>query len=234
MVINQFITKLKDGKGAHGYLLVGEVAAAKNFFEQLVTGLAIHPADRLTIDSPDIKIDEVRGLIKRLIMRPFASSRKLAFISGKLWGEAAAALLKIVEEPPGQTLIFIHAKHVDDIPITLASRLEKVRLSGGASPLGSYPGPKQLSAMSLKEKFTLARTVADEEQAGEFIDSILVALRKGLVYDEPTQQAIEECLAAKRHLVANINERLLLENLLVKLGNSSKSQFQNPNAKTPI
>lgn len=217
MVTDQFIAKLKRGRGAHGYLLVGEPAAAKQFFDELVSGLAIHPADRLTIDSPEISIDEVRALIKRLIVRPFGGSGKLAFISGKLWGEAAAALLKIVEEPPGETLVFFQAKHIDDIPITLASRLEKVRLGGVANPLGSYPGPKELSAMSLQEKFTLARTIAEQKQAREFIDTVVLALRDALVYDEPTQRLIEECLAAKRQLVYNVNERLLLENLLVKI-----------------
>lgn len=196
---------------------MGEPAEAKHFFDKLVSGLAIHPADRLMIDSPEISIDEVRGLIKRLIVRPFGGSGKLAFIAGKLWGEAAAALLKIVEEPPGGTLMFFQAKHVDDIPITLASRLEKVRLGGVASPLGSYPAPKQLSAMSIQEKFTLARTLAEQKQAREFIDTLVLALREALVYDEPTQRLIEECLTAKRQLVYNINERLLLENLLVKI-----------------
>ncbi|MBI3260938.1 hypothetical protein HYZ64_01020 [Candidatus Berkelbacteria bacterium] len=218
-MINQLITKLKQGKGAHGYLLVGEPGEAKHFFDELARGLAIHPADRLMIDSPEISIDEARGLIKRLIVRPFGASGKLAFIAGKLWGEAAAALLKIVEEPPGGTLIFFQAKHVDDIPVTLASRLEKVRLGGAASPMSNYPDPKQLSAMPLKEKFALARTVAEQKQVGELIDSILVALRDNLVYDEPTQRLIEECLAAKRQLAYNINARLLLENLLVKISN---------------
>lgn len=217
MVTDQFIDKLKRGSGAHGYLLVGEPAEATSFFNELVRGLAIHPADRLTIDSPEISIDEVRGLIKRLIVRPFGGSGKLAFVSGKLWGEAAAALLKIVEEPPGATLIFFQAKHVDDIPITLASRLEKVRLGGATSSLASYPSPSELAAMSLQEKFKLARSLADEKQAREFIDTLVLALRGTLVYDEPTQRLIEECLAAKRQLNYNVNERLLLENLLVKI-----------------
>lgn len=217
MVINQFVAKLKQGRGAHGYLLLGESAEATNLFNELVSGLAIHPADRLEIDSPEISIDEVRGLIKRLVVRPFGASGKLAFISGKLWGEAAAALLKIVEEPPGETLLFFQARHVDDIPVTLASRLEKVRLSGAARPLTSYPGPNELSAMSLQERFKLARTVAEQKQAGEFIDTLVLALRGALVYDEPTQPLIEACLAAKRQLIYNVNERLLLENLLVKI-----------------
>ena len=59
-------------------------------------------------DGPIIKVDQVRTLCARLALKPYEADTRFAIIpdAHKLNPEAGNTLLKILEEPPGQTVLF--------------------------------------------------------------------------------------------------------------------------------
>ena len=78
-----------------------------------------------------ISIHEVRDLIHFLSLTPFVASRKIAIISGvsRLTFEAATALLKSIEEPPGQSVLLLLAQNIDEVLPTIRSRCVLVRFN---------------------------------------------------------------------------------------------------------
>lgn len=76
-----------------------------------------------------IKIEEVRELIARISLKPFNSRHKTAIIDNaeRLTIEAANALLKTLEEPPGQAVIILIAKNSSMLLETIVSRARVVK-----------------------------------------------------------------------------------------------------------
>lgn len=77
----------------------------------------------------EIDIDHARDLIARLSYRPYESQRIVAIIdrADLMNVTAANALLKTLEEPPGDTVIIIIASNMDSLLPTVVSRLRAVR-----------------------------------------------------------------------------------------------------------
>jgi DNA polymerase-3 subunit delta' len=76
-----------------------------------------------------IKIDQVRQLREVLALQAYEGRVKVAILDdvGKLTIEASNALLKVLEEPPMQTLFVLICQHLGSIPATLTSRAQVLR-----------------------------------------------------------------------------------------------------------
>ncbi|MSR00921.1 MAG: DNA polymerase III subunit [Gammaproteobacteria bacterium] len=84
----------------------------------------LQPSD----DSKDIKIDQVRDLIRDLSLTSHGGGRKVVIISpaDKLNRNAANALLKTLEEPPPGSLLLLVTGEPSRLPITLQSRCTRL------------------------------------------------------------------------------------------------------------
>lgn len=133
----------KWGKLGHAYFLFGDSGVGKRTLAEMFAGflevglfeLSPGPLLDVTIFSPNEKgtlsIDVMRDVKKFLFQKPFRSLRRTVIIdeAEKLTGEAASALLKIVEEPPVHSLIFFIARQEESLFPPLLSRLTKVYFS---------------------------------------------------------------------------------------------------------
>ncbi len=92
-----------------------------------------HP-DVIIIDSggKPIKIEQVRDLIGALCLKPFGTGKKVAVIDSAqlMTPEAGNALLKILEEPPRETVIILTATGARELLPTIVSRCQQIRFSG--------------------------------------------------------------------------------------------------------
>ncbi len=79
-------------------------------------------------DSLNYGIDIVRKLKKWSLLKPFNANVKLALIqhADKLTTEAQNALLKLIEEPPQDTLIFLTTKNKNLLLETIQSRCQTI------------------------------------------------------------------------------------------------------------
>ena len=140
---------LRSGRVAHAYLFEGVEGCGKKktalaFIEALFCGkdeacgtcpscrkMAALQHPDLHLVEPDgnfIKIDQIRELQKQLSYRPFEAPKKACIIDGaeRLNPAAGNALLKTLEEPPGNALIIlISASHGELLP-TIVSRCQQL------------------------------------------------------------------------------------------------------------
>ena len=145
---------LADGRVAHAYLLAGpdgtgkrlvalEMAKALNCTASgphpcdvcptcVQIGRGTHP-DVHTLSpvapSETIRIEAVRQLLGRIVLRPFNAAFQVAIIDGaeRLTEEAANSLLKALEEPPAHTRFLLTTAKPSVCLPTIVSRCHLVR-----------------------------------------------------------------------------------------------------------
>ena len=135
---DQLIKSLRGEKRAHAYLFAGpDNVGKRTVAERLCVGLGV--VERIVLDSQgdpdsagrrDIVIEEVRNLRTALSTTALAGAGVRAVILDRvddLTEPAANALLKILEEPPPQTLFFLIASSLDRVLGTICSRAAVVR-----------------------------------------------------------------------------------------------------------
>jgi DNA polymerase-3 subunit delta' len=80
-------------------------------------------------DRRDLRVDQVRELIQWFVLRPLMAARKVAIVDGAHdMNEAGQnALLKTLEEPPGDAVIILVADGLAQLLPTVRSRCRRVR-----------------------------------------------------------------------------------------------------------
>lgn len=90
-----------------------------------------HP-DLLIIEPEEegkqVKIDQIRELIEYVTLKSFSGHYKIAIIKAAdaMNRATANALLKTLEEPPSQSMLFLLSHRPSSLPITIRSRCQKV------------------------------------------------------------------------------------------------------------
>jgi DNA polymerase-3 subunit delta' len=121
-----------------------------------------------------LRIDRIRALLAALAMKPFSARHRVVIIAEAqcMNPEAANALLKMLEEPPANTLLVLTASHRSDLLPTIVSRCRHIRFNPlspadlinllGQSPdvdAGYAPVAAMLSGGSLSKARQLALPV---------------------------------------------------------------------------
>lgn len=140
---------ISSGKTAHAYLFEGiegcgrtktALALIQAIFCDQPEACGTCPTCRkvLSLQHPDlhiiepdgafIKIDQIRELQRELSLRPFQARRKACIIKNadRLHAAAANALLKTLEEPPGEALIILVTTNKSAVLPTINSRCQVV------------------------------------------------------------------------------------------------------------
>jgi DNA polymerase-3 subunit delta' len=78
-----------------------------------------------------IKVDQIRELCSKLVLKPYEASKRFAIITDaqKLNPEAGNTLLKTLEEPPEHTIFILTALQASDILPTIVSRCQQIRFN---------------------------------------------------------------------------------------------------------
>ena len=138
--IKLFKKLAKEGRLSQAYLFYGDAQIGKFLFAKHLAYFLeygdFETSDKPLIDvgffSPNEKnimgVDEARAIKKFLSGKPLKSSKRLAVIekSEYLTDEAQSSLLKIVEEPPRESLIIFIASNAQILFAPLLSRLVKI------------------------------------------------------------------------------------------------------------
>jgi len=76
----------------------------------------------------EIQISQIRELIKKLSLRPYASSFKIAVLNNAhlMTEEAQNCFLKFLEEPRGKTILILTTGYPDTLLPTIISRVHKI------------------------------------------------------------------------------------------------------------
>jgi len=191
--IEQLFEKLAASRRLnHSYLLFGNPPPAlikkiANFLETgdwsmpvapLLDFLAIAADERLTIG-----IESVKAGSQFLWRKPFRSTHKTLVINqaDKLTLPAQSALLKLAEEPPAQSLIFLLLADPAVLITPLVSRFQKVFCGNNSfSPSADMTKISRnfLQSSSIERSAIIKEMVSNEERLREFVGAIIKELDK--------------------------------------------------------
>lgn len=176
----------------------------------------------------NIKIEEVRNLERVLNLKPYDVPPKIAIIleAEKLTFEAQGALLKILEEPPGETILILTAADETNLLPTIVSRCQQIYLPPQTEFVMEKEEfeemkrfTKELLAASAGKRIKLAEKIINREEAIVFCQKQLLFWEKVLVQKPNAKVAkiLRQIQKTLKYLSANVNPKLAIENLLQSL-----------------
>jgi DNA polymerase III subunit delta' len=218
-VVSVLSSHLETDSLSHAYLFLGNEGVGKEYLAKRFAKLLLcsegdeqcqgcllfdkggHP-DFIHVDgSSGIKIERVREVIERINLSPNLSKKKVILLSRaeKLGHEAANALLKTLEEPPGDSVIILTAVSEKSLPSTIVSRTQKLKL-------------KDWSLEEIKKVLLTSHDKEAVESALEIVGSNLGAVKKFLtdktfesyrktLYDDVETYFKEESLLEKFKII---------------------------------
>lgn len=167
-----------------------------------LSSLPNSPDIKIVIPKKSIGIDMVREIEKFLVIKPIKLKRKIVIINSaqNLTIQAQNALLKTLEEPPGNCQIFLEIQNEDNLLPTIISRCQKINL--GNKNLLNEEDPKHTERVKIiielldsNEKKRLDYTeinkqkLANKEYALELLDASLSVLRDKMLLNENPKNA---------------------------------------------
>jgi len=183
--------------------------------------------DFTVFEAETLGIDDVRNFQKKAYLKPFKSLQKIVMLRAKdLTLEAQNALLKILEEPPNNTIVMLSVPDKNLLLPTILSRCKVFELKDNEY-LSKSEISKYLNLLiSLKnkgvgERLKIAQDISKErEEAINYIESLIHAERNNLL-NYPNIEHLNILKSLQRfHTIiktTNVNLRLALENLFLNL-----------------
>lgn len=244
---------LRSGKTAHAYLFEGIAGCGKGttglaFVEAAFCGrddgcgtcpscrkMATHHHPDLHLVEPDgafIKIDQVRELQRELVLRPIEAPLKACIIrdADRLNPSAGNALLKTLEEPPGNALMILLTTNLDSVLSTVRSRCQLLRFAPLPEELieeqlitSGRNGAAARLAASLAGG-SLGKALGDEEADTVDRQALLERLRALSLGDTAPLFAAAEDMAANREQALkqlDVLTSLLRDILLIQGGSDA-------------
>lgn len=191
--------------------------------------------------STTIGINAVKALQQKLFLKPLKGEMKACIITEaeKLTLPAQNALLKALEEPPINTLIFLLIQNASTLLPTIRSRCSEINISekevllSAQEMIDIYKEWLQLKKAPLGEKLKNAQDFAKEKSDSaakleKFIIILADKLNESIKRDgaETLEITNEIKLIQSAHTVlttTNTNPRLIFEHLFLSLSPSSNS-----------
>ena len=176
-------------------------------------------------------IEDVKRMQKQLFLKPMNSQEKVVVLDDAhlLTVEAQNALLKVLEEPPARTYIFLSSQTKQVFLPTILSRCQVVELEE-AAPLLSGEEEKEFSQllqnlpnMKLGDRLKKAEALAKEkEKALEWIEKMILTARSQMLKTPNVTRAYPYANAIKKLQglslllrTSNVNLRMALEHTLL-------------------
>ncbi len=223
-------------------ILNGSYESRKEKAKELLNKREIKPSPDLHIlktskENSTIGIDNIRNLIKKLHYTPHQNKIKQALIleGQHMTEEAQNALLKTLEEPPGNCQIVITANHAHHIIPTIISRCKLIKLKKQKSNGESQKELKEEFTILLKSPYhqRLAwteehkTTLKDRRSTRKILSTWIEVLRELMLKKENQAHKIEPNITKGLDLLnllekTNVSPRLALETFLLTLPEPEK------------
>lgn len=173
-----------------------------------------------------VGIAQIREFQKKIFLKPFKSKQKAVILSAQnaITTEAQNALLKVLEEPPENTIVLLICESSEGFLPTIISRCKIISLDKESSGINLKEYGEILLAlkdMRVGDRLKLAQDNSkDKKTALLFVESLLLASETLLknTKDKKLVNTIE--LMQKTYAgikTTNANLRLSVENLLLNL-----------------
>jgi len=209
----------------HAFIIAG--GNTQEWIKTMLTERSVSPHDTITV-SPEptsIGIEAIRTTVSRLSIHPVASPCHAVVIRNAhtMTHEAQNAFLKTLEEPVGNAFIILESKEPDTLLPTILSRCHLVNLGNAikytdeeiTTCIDTLKFFKEVSVGKRLQKIdTIAKT---RDAALLFIDQAIAALHKELADHYSHTKLLRSLLAARIHILGNVNPKLALDGVLLLL-----------------
>ena len=172
--------------------------------------------DLLLIEEDKIGIKEIKTAIKHLSTKPFGQTQKSVIIlnGNQISPDAQNALLKTLEEPPGESIILIGLDSETKLLPTIRSRCLIISFQSSAlSHQTDFDLDKILKA-SLEERFEIIEKTEDKEK---LLNNLTNSYRQKVLEGEGDPKFLEQLLDAQIWKESNVNLRTILEHLMLTI-----------------
>lgn len=186
-----------------------------------------------------VGIDDIRSIQQKIFLKPIRSLEKSALLMAfqGLTIEAQNSMLKLLEEPPNNTIVILVVSDKESLLPTILSRCVVIELE---SELKVHKNTSAylnilISPNGVGERLKIAQDLSKEkEEALGFLENLIIAARKKLIQDINKNDLNH--LSKKKSLISlylnilislqrthtvikttNVNLRLALENLFLNL-----------------
>lgn len=172
--------------------------------------------DLLIIDDDKVGVAQIKTLIRHLSTKPFGKTIKAAVIlNGEgLSLDAQNALLKILEEPPGESVILIGTDTENKLLPTVLSRCLVVSFQPSAISSQLEFNLDKILKASLEERFEIVEKTDNKDQ---FLQDLVQSYRQKTISGDVSGGFLDDCLQAQIWREANVNIRTILEYLMLRL-----------------
>ena len=205
---------------AHAYALVGPDHIGKTTLAlEFASMLGADPVlDVCLLDGVEpISIEQAREAAARLAVTPVGKYKAAVINADNLTDEAASALLKLLEEPPARSVIFLITNNFYSLLPTVASRVQKIMFSGkrqwdnvGAELQNYY---QILESGDLVDRLQTAEKLATLEKP-EVRKFVKFSMGKFCATPQTASLGLK-LLAMVHDLERNVNLKLALDNLFL-------------------
>ncbi|MBI3313503.1 MAG: hypothetical protein HYZ83_04660 [Candidatus Omnitrophica bacterium] len=182
------------------------------------------------IEAKSIKIEEIRSMKNKASLKPYEGKWKVFIFpeADRLTAEAQNALLKTLEEPPTHSIFILLVENKNHLFETIQSRSFEVRLrpaedSGNDSKVRAEDIIASLGAGNWEDFFEKYQAVP-REQLNDLLDGLLEYFQKSMKRAAADQeklirvvQAVEQVVQGKESLDDNVNQKLALTRLAMRL-----------------
>ncbi len=205
---------------------------SKNFEEALETAdkiakqSGVNQFDKTYLEfEKDLGIEDIRNIQKTIFLAPGKGNSKALIITLRKQAtvEAQNSMLKLLEEPPANTLIFIISKTKGFFLPTVLSRVKVMELIEEADFEKEYEKVIKLSGIGAKLAF--AQEISkDKDSAITFIEKAILSAREEMINSENPETAlklrklIHSLELAHYDLInTNVSPRISIEHALLNL-----------------
>jgi DNA polymerase III delta prime subunit len=216
----------QSGRVANAYLFVGPGKEKKKEAAfKLADILNCQKQDRILIvpEGASIKINQIRELQSSVLYGPSISPYLMVVIeqADKMTDQAAAALLKTLEEPPSRVLFVLLAEREDKLAVTIRSRCQKIIFAEemeGWEPKREYAHFydrfSEIDRAGVSERLKLSAQLAKNRDS---VEEILYDLVHFFRYQQKSIDSARQILTTLRHVKRRANLRLCLDVMCLNL-----------------
>lgn len=214
----------------HAFLIISKnEKTASDYANGLCGKEKIDPIDRdIQAYEKAMGIEEVRNIKKKILLKPFRGKTKAVIIQAyaSITQEAQNALLKVLEEPPANTIIVIIASKKELFLPTIISRCKIVELKQDKINLADEDISKFNDLLDvlfngkIGDKLKAAQDITkSKEETMLFLEKMSIFVRTRLIENYNDSKYFNLLsLLQKTHSViksTNVNQRIALENLFL-------------------
>ena len=202
--------------------------------EEAINFAKARKVDRIDIEILELEkalgIEDVRNIQKKIFLKPFRGDKKALIIKLNLGAtlEAQNSMLKLLEEPPLSSLIFLITDNAKIFLPTILSRVKVIEIENESIQTNDDGLREILSVDGAGDSLYLAQVVGkDKSEAIIWLESVIFSAREKMLKNlENKQEALKlRKLIHKLEFThydlktTNANPRLCLENLFLNLLN---------------